>query len=341
MLILWRGSPGWSYRRSNVGGSMSGGSPTREGVVPFALHQGGLVLTADYDLSSHIATVLGERVELKGAANVIFVDRVDSPDGPVVAGTATLPSTTAPSASLPSMLRESPELLAYLRCEAQLPEPINQTAMNRVCTEAIVRGLITAAQTVTAVPLGPVTNRAAATGPAPQPEPPSGPGQSSGSGALSPVVVGGWFTSHDGAGVTWLDLLVLWRGSLGWAMKGQIAGGSSGGSMTGARRGMTVRGGGLSFYAAFNAGPRTCEIDSQTVPLGDDNVVLVDDVDSERGPHVVKTLRVDPAMSGSPTIDTVIARSSELKAYLRCDLKLPDAMQQTMMDVLCARYAGK
>ena len=94
-------------------------------------------------------------------------------------------------------------------------------------------------------------------------------------------------------------------------------------------------------YTAFDEQRRSCEIESQTVPLGNHNVVLVDDVDSEKGPRVVKTLRVDPALPDGNRIDAAIARSPELVSFLRCDLKLPDLRQQSMIDVLCGRYGGK
>jgi hypothetical protein len=243
-----------------------------------------------------------------------------------------------------TLLRDTPELLAYLRCEAQLPEPMNQVAMQQVCAEAMFRGLVKAPRTVTPVPTGSVTNRAAATGPPARPERLAAPMESSGSSVVSPVVFAGWFTSHDGAGIARIDLLVLWRGSLGWALRGQSSGSSSGGVMGSSRRGMTVHQGGRSLYAAFDpAGSRarTAQIEDETIPLGDHNVVLVDNVDSATGPRVVKTLRVDATLSEPRRIDLVIARSPELVAYLHCDLKLPDPKQQAMMDVVCARFTGK
>jgi hypothetical protein len=140
-----------------------------------------------------------------------------------------------------------------------------------------------------------------------------------------------------------MDLLVLWRGSLGWAL-GELSSGASGGGGSGSRRGMTVRYGGRSLYAALDAagvGGRTAQIEDETIVLGDHNVVLVDGVDSASGPRVAKTLRVDATLTEPQRIDLVIARSPELVAYLRCDLKLPDPKQQAMMDVICARFAGK
>ena len=341
ILILWRGSPGWSMRRteSGLGSGMSGGSPARDGTVSFTLDQGGLHLTASYDPSARTAVIAGEKVELKGA-NVIFVDRVDAADGPVIAGTTSVPPMNDAPVGIYSVLR-TPEVLDYLRCEQQISASLNHPTMRAVCAEAILKGTIKALAVVTAIPTGPVTNRVAQTSPAAGPPPrPDGPSEGSGNGVVSPAVVGGWFTRRDGGGAHWLDLLVLWRGSPGWFLRSTTSGGSGGGG-AGSRRGMTVRRGDLSLYAAFEPGPRLFQIEDTTRPLGNDNVVLVDDVDSPTGPRIVKTLRIEPALGAAQRVDVAIARSPEVVAYLRCDVKLPDARQQATMDTICARYTGK
>ena len=110
ILILWRGSPGWSMRRTMTGSSMSGGSLDREGIVNFSVKVGGLDLEASYDSRSRTATILGEHVELKDA-NVVLVDKVDSPDGPIVLKTTTAAPTKDIAASVAKILRDSPELL--------------------------------------------------------------------------------------------------------------------------------------------------------------------------------------------------------------------------------------
>jgi hypothetical protein len=157
---------------------------------------------------------------------------------------------------------------------------------------------------------------------------------------LSPAVVGGWFTHSDAPGSSTLDLLVLWRGSPGWFLRDGPRGSSGGGSSTG-RSSLTVKYGGFFLQVLFDGRARLAEIDGRSVPLNDDNVVLVDDVDSVGGSKVVKTLRVDPALTDPARAEIVIRRSPELVAYLRCDLKLPDARQQAMMDVICAQVIGK
>lgn len=343
ILILWRGSPGWQYRRTSLGGWMSGGSTGRDGIVRFTVQEGGVLLTADFNPSTRTANVLGERVNL-GDANVILVDRVDAPDGPVTTGTRTLAPRAAnpmyaPAAELPSVLRESPELFEYLRCHAQISASLSHPSMAPLCAEAILKGFVKTPPTVVPVPAGPVSNRAAATAPPERPQRPPGAGTSQSHGVASPTVVAGWFTSGPDTNAT-LDLLVLWRGTPGWPLRGTSSGGSGGGGPSG-RRSMTVRRGELHLYAAFDGDSRTAQIEERTIKLGDHNVVLIDDADSERGPRVVKTLRVDPALPDSRRVDTLIAKSQELRTFMRCDVQLPDPRQQAAMDRLCSRYVSR
>lgn len=344
LLVLWRGSPGWFMRQTGRGSSMSGGSAGGRsfggrGTTNLSIREGGLNLTATFNAATRVARILDEDVPL-GNANVIFVDQVDDPAGPRVLKSIAVTTPLGPADVLNGLVLATPELLDYLRCGAHVPDPQNRSPFNYVCSSAVALGRITAEHTVTPIPVGPIQNRAIDTGPSGPPPRPAGPSSGSADGVLSPVVVGGWFTTSDGAGHERLDLLVLWRGSLGWALGGQQSGGGGGGGSSG-RRGMTIRRGDLSLHALLDAGGRACEIQGTPVPLGDDNVVLVDDVDSAGGPKVIKTLRIEPDLPEPRRIDAAIRRSPELVSYLRCDLKLPDARQQAMMDVLCSRYTGK
>ena len=172
------------------------------------------------------------------------------------------------------------------------------------------------------------------------PRAPTYPTQSAGERVLSPAVVGAWFTHSDAPGSHMLDLLVLWRGSPGWYMQEGPRGSSSGGGGSG-RSHVTLKYGGLFLQVLFDGPARIAEIEDRKIPVKDDNVLLVDDVDSASGPKVVKTLRVDPDLSDARRAEEVIRRSPELVAYLRCDIKLPDAQRQAMMDVICAQVIGK
>ena len=336
LLVLWRGSPGWFLRRTGLASSAGSSGDTEY------VREGGVYLTVAFNRATRVARVLDEDVPLLNGANVILVDKVDDPSGPLVVKTLKATGNLGALGLVSHLILDSPELLDYLRCQAQIPEPFNRAAMDSVCSSAVALGRVTGDRTVTPIPEGPVTNRAAdLTGPAPFTRPP-GPTASMSDRILSPSVVGGVFTHYEASGSDVLDLLVLWRGSLGWPLQGTNHGSSGGGGNMSARRGMTIRYGTFSFYAAFAPAARLCQIEDKQVPLGDDNVVLVDDVDGASGPKVVKTMRIDPALPGGPVhMELAIRRSPELVAFLRCDVKLPDARQQAMMDIVCRQVIGR
>ena len=107
----------------------------------------------------------------------------------------------------------------------------------------------------------------------------------------------------------------------------------------------------------FEPESATVYVQEHPVPLNGDNVVLVDDVDDPAGPRVVGTLRIDPRFAvrclDEPPylldgVETLLQRSEELLAFLRCDMPLladlyPDgrsvARTQRYMDEACARIA--
>jgi hypothetical protein len=99
------------------------------------LRYGGLEFNTSYDLQTRIAKVQGQDVELKDA-NMILVDNVDSPNGPRVVETMTVDARALEPASpfhIQSVLKRSPKLVAYLRCDARLPDPGIQRVMDIVC----------------------------------------------------------------------------------------------------------------------------------------------------------------------------------------------------------------
>lgn len=129
LLVLWRGAPGWFQRPGGVSGSWSG-SRHRS-----TLTYGDVLLTLDYDSSAHVAIVNGGSVEL-GEDNVVFVDDVDSPTGPRIAGTMRLERTMPGSAGqIGLVLGKSPEVMAFLRCDATTAD--GRGRLERLCLENI------------------------------------------------------------------------------------------------------------------------------------------------------------------------------------------------------------
>ena len=80
-------------------------------------------------------------------------------------------------------------------------------------------------------------------------------------------------------------------------------------------------------------------IQDQRIELKEDNVVLVDDVDSPSGARVVGQLRLGPDMPDSSQF-ALIKTSPRLVEFLRCDAKSPTGRGQALLDVLCERVLG-
>jgi hypothetical protein len=148
----------------------------------------------------------------------------------------------------------------------------------------------------------------------------------SGSGSLSPSVV----ATYEGrgnlpAGPVLLDLLVLWRGTPGWFDENNSAGV---GGPDGVHR---LAFGSRAVQLRFDSGARAVHVAGQVVALADDNVLLLDEVDSNQGIRVVGTLRVEPRLAaGAPTgsdedpLDALVRQSPQLFDYLRCDPSLSE-----------------
>jgi hypothetical protein len=176
-----------------------------------------------------------------------------------------------------------------------------------------------------------------------------GAGSTGGTGPVSPSVLATQMCVVDAAGRGTLELLVLWRGSPGWFRKGGGASGSGsgGGGTMGAGPGPMVRTewvsqGGVSLTVRFDPVARRAWIQDKDVALNDANVVLVDDVDSSAGPHVVRTLRIDPEYQTAPLrpmpAHMFIRRSPELVEFLQCDLPVPGLQpyEQKVFDTWCS-----
>ena len=133
-----------------------------------------------------------------------------------------------------------------------------------------------------------------------------------------------------------LTLLVLWRGSPGWYSRGGGGNGSSGGGGSSAGRefgSVSLTYGGRTFSIDFDYTARMAKLLDQDISLAATNVVLVDEVDSPSGAHIVSRQWVDPAlpavansdlrtMGDDPAI-TAIRRAPALAEFLRCDVPLP------------------
>jgi hypothetical protein len=155
---------------------------------------------------------------------------------------------------------------------------------------------------------------------------------------MSPVVVATWIAERQEGGSEQLQLLVLWRGAVGWFFKGGglVSGGGSAG-----RYNTTIVYGGVRLTLDFDPSTRVATVQGTTLELGADNVVFVDDVDSPKGPRVTGTKRVERAMPGSAgQIGLVLRTSPEIMSFLRCDSTPPGARGQAFLEQLCLQNIG-
>jgi hypothetical protein len=191
----------------------------------------------------------------------------------------------------------------------------------------------------------------------------SAAGSTGGTAPVSPSVMATDMCVVDAAGRGTLELLILWRGSPGWFRKsaGAASGGGQSGSMGGGPSPMIrsewMSQGGINLTVRFDPAARKVWIQDKELALDEANVVLVDGVDSQEGPHVVRTLRIDPeyqttldVLPGGPMgrgprmrpqavpAQTFIRRSPELVQFLQCDMSVPGLQpyEQQVFDMWCS-----
>jgi hypothetical protein len=96
-----------------------------------------MTFTLEYDASKKVAVVDGETINM-AQANVVLVDDVDSPSGPRVSGTMMIESRMPGSAGqIGLVLRGSPEIMAFLRCDAEAADGRAQAVLQRMCLHNI------------------------------------------------------------------------------------------------------------------------------------------------------------------------------------------------------------
>jgi hypothetical protein len=160
---------------------------------------------------------------------------------------------------------------------------------------------------------------------------------------VSPTTVAYWQQHDNGDGTGSLDLLVLWRGTPGWFLRGNGTSGGGGvhggfgqwqGSHLMTYGDITLTLGFRSSSKDFDPASTIVTVLNRDIALQDTNVVLIDDVDSGT-PDIVGTRYVEPRFSGRDAVAAIVKQTPELFEFLRCDVTLPDANQQAMMAIVC------
>jgi hypothetical protein len=94
---------------------------------------GGLDLSMSFDAPAQTAIVQGGRFALADGTNVVLVDGVDS-KSPVVSKLS-VPPSLADGSRVDDLVRRSPRLQAFLRCDEAIPDVRLQPFVDRVCAE--------------------------------------------------------------------------------------------------------------------------------------------------------------------------------------------------------------
>ena len=197
-------------------------------------------------------------------------------------------------------------------------------------------------------------------GPPPRPVRPGSSSTQCGTQASDQVVSGvamaSWMARVERDGTRTLAFLVLWRGSPGWVAPGSGSGASGGGDCRLYHK--TIRRGDLQLQVEFDSqtriatisqaplDPKTglATIQKKQVELRDQNVILVDGVDDAKGPRIVGTLRVDPALPSGRTplnLGETLRQSQEMVSFLKCDTPMADPLRQRMAEIVCASVMGQ
>lgn len=136
LIVLWRGDPGWFLQGTSRSIRTGGSADAFWATIRYA----GRELQLGLDSARRLADVQGIQVEL-GHANVILVDQVDTADGPRVVGTLRIDPDVPHSADghprVESVLRRSPAVIAFLRCDVVMPDGRRQALFDRLCAQVL------------------------------------------------------------------------------------------------------------------------------------------------------------------------------------------------------------
>ena len=138
LLVLWRGSPAWFTR----GSGSSGGGGSSGGFGRWYAYQwmsyGDITLTIElnsdakgFPADTTTAAILGQEISLRDA-NVVLIDGADS-GNPTIVGTRHVDPWFTGNDPVSAVVRRSPELFEFLRCDITLPDSRMQTMMTFVC----------------------------------------------------------------------------------------------------------------------------------------------------------------------------------------------------------------
>lgn len=155
-LVLWRGRPGWTLSAEGLtqdsvhgdtrpGKFRNSGGGSADGTITVGIQRGAVSLDLSYTPRDGVVLFRGKKLGAPLGTNVILVDGADRRDGPAIAGFLTIEPAGAnidPRAgSLGPLLGRSPEVAAFLQCDAAVPEPKLPPDSPPGVKEMIMRGM--------------------------------------------------------------------------------------------------------------------------------------------------------------------------------------------------------
>ena len=139
VLVLWRGRPAWFLNGGFGTTDVAGSAPSAVTRLNSWASFGQANFTATFDLKAGTGMVLGQAVSLRGA-NVVLVDGIGEATQPTVVGTRLVaPRLPSSKDAVSEMIRNTPELMEYLRCGVAVPFPDK-------AVQSMVAGLCAAAR---------------------------------------------------------------------------------------------------------------------------------------------------------------------------------------------------
>jgi hypothetical protein len=135
LLVIWRGTPAWFINPGSANRESGGGGPDS---VWVKIQRGDLAFELDLNVKTRAATIQGHTLDLRDA-NVILLDEVDTAAGPKVAATLRIDPAIDDEKRLELVLRRSPQIVSFLRCDVTLADPGLQRAIARVCAAIIAK----------------------------------------------------------------------------------------------------------------------------------------------------------------------------------------------------------
>ena len=125
LLVLWRGAPGWLFGAEHT---RSSGSTDTYNLT----HEIGTVrVDLAYDRRRRTATVNGNEISIPLPNNVVLVDGVGS--SRIVTKVIAVDLTTSGNPEVASLLKRSPEIVAFLRCDVVSSHPLEARLNSLVC----------------------------------------------------------------------------------------------------------------------------------------------------------------------------------------------------------------